>query len=90
MDYKQFLDIARERFGLPYVIEKEKSGYFMMLDGEEAVGPDIGHGSCHSPDYGVTVNGWAYYYARGEWTLARDGVFSWRRGENPHPEIPSS
>ena len=86
MNYKEFLELARARFNLPYRIEKEKARHFMLSGDETAVGPDIGHSS-HDKDYGITVNGWAYTLKDGEWKLERDGIFSWRSGDNPHPEI---
>lgn len=93
MDYKEFIKLANERFGLDICIEKEKASHLMCYErGNRNVcydvsGPDAGYNnSVHH--YSITINGWCYVYYHQDWKLIRDGVMGWRHGDNPHPTIP--
>ena len=88
-NWPEFKALVKARFNIELAIYKEKAGGVMLGDGSDyCVGPDVGY-SCPGNTWGFSVNGWAFYYLpSGEWKLAKDGCFAWRRGEaNPMPEI---
>lgn len=98
MTFREFCEIAENRFGIGISIYKSKAGHEMIeisMDGQplcsgSITGPDAGYAMPFGEDYAITIFGWAYALDRhtGEWYLLRDGKVGWRQGVNPFPEIP--
>jgi len=99
MDYKEFIRAAEDKFGLGLMrvacvkckaghemIEWRDVGTVQSLYEDTIIGPDAGY-RLHYTYWGISVSGWAYLLKDGEWYLQRDGVFEWRRGSNPFPDI---